>query len=81
MPKLFVWCELDENPTQIHEADPFDLAKANADGGWLTTGWSEDGLVEVRETDRHTALETWAESESEARARFMKLPIFAEYQE
>lgn len=73
--KLFAWTELDMDD-EITEWEPHELFASNRDGGWLTDGWSVDGTVEVRRTDRHIGLETWAKDEAEARDRFMHFDEF-----
>jgi hypothetical protein len=72
--RLYAWDEIDNI---VKKRDPAELFARNAEGGWLSDGFSADQLVEVRKTDRHYALETWAPNIKEARRRFKVFPFFS----
>jgi hypothetical protein len=78
MNKLFTWDEIDN---ELRERQCEEAWITSWEGGWRTEGWTEDGKVAILRTDRHTALETWAASEEEAHANFLKVSIYLEYNE
>lgn len=86
--KLYAWDEIENT---IAERDPEDIFRCSAEGGWIHVGWynandptnpdigHSDPIVAVLHTDRHLALETWAESIEEAHRRFLINDIFRQY--
>ena len=77
MKKLFAW---DELGCELEERDPDELRALNEEGGWEFHHSLPNG-VSVLSTDRHFALEVYAESKEEAHAKMMEFGTYAEYQE
>lgn len=75
---LFAWDELSDN---ITEFTPEELFAANAEGSWLTEGFTEDLKVEIRTTERHKGLSCFAASREEAHQLFMQVEVYRSYQE
>ena len=80
---LYAW---DEISGGIRRCDPEDLFRCNAEGGWVSAGWTspdnEYGTttpVEIRTNGRHIALETWALNKTNAHLAFMQSETYRGY--
>lgn len=69
---LFAW---DELANEVKERDPDELRECNQEGGWEYDGSLPNGVAVLR-TDRHVALECWADTIEQAREMFSVRPEY-----
>jgi hypothetical protein len=75
MMNLYCWDELGFEITSWGQENPDPTREENM--GWEYSKLLPNGVVVLR-TDRHFALETWAEDVVEAHNKFLKFPYYAE---
>ena len=78
LPKLYAW---DEIGNCTMDWEPKELFDMNREGGWESQGWVENTDVRVVTNGRHFGLETWAESQQEAEAKFQFAKIYRDCNE